>query len=253
MAKTMTGASDRVRVPCFECALRATGAFKPIGDMELAFINEMKRDHLTCPPGAGIIAAGQEQAELYTLYAGWAFRFKMMPDGRRQILNFLLPGDFIGLQAAMFEASLHGVEALTEVQLCLLPRRKVWSLFVNMPELAFDVTWLGSREEGIVDENLVSAGRRRATERIAALIISLYKRLDALRMVANGAMPFPLSQQHIADALGLSLVHTNKSLAKLRRLGMFSLADGTLLLSNPRALESLAQYFDEETPRRPLI
>jgi CRP-like cAMP-binding protein len=252
MAKTLTGA-ERMRVPCFECALRATGAFKPISDLELAFINEMKRDHIVCPPGADIIAAGQEQAELYTLYAGWAFRFKMMPDGRRQILNFLLPGDFIGLQAAMFEASLHGVEALTEVQLCLLPRRKVWALFENMPELAFDVTWLGSREESHVDENLVSAGRRSAAERIAALIISLYKRLDALKLVVNGAMPFPLSQQHIADALGLSLVHTNKSLAKLRRLGMFSQSNGTLLLSNPRALESLAQYFDEETPKRPLI
>jgi CRP-like cAMP-binding protein len=252
MAKATTGASG-MRVPCFECALRASGAFKPVSEMELAFINEMKRDHLVCPPGADIIAAGQEQAELYTLYAGWAFRFKMMPDGRRQILNFLLPGDFIGLQAAMFEASLHGVEALTEVQLCLLPRRKVWVLYENMPELAFDVTWLGSREESIVDENLLSAGRRSAAERIAALVISLYKRLDALKLVVNGAMPFPLSQQHIADALGLSLVHTNKSLAKLRRLGMFSLADGTLLLGNPKALESLAQYFDDEAPKRPLI
>jgi CRP-like cAMP-binding protein len=252
MNKTMTGAVG-VRVSCFECVLRTCGAFKPIGEMELAFINEMKRDHLFLPPGADIIAAGQEQAELYTLYAGWAYRCKMLPDGRRQILNFLLPGDLIGLQGAMFEPSMHGVETLTEVQLCLLPRRKVWSLFENMPELSFDVTWLGAREESIVDENLVSAGRRSASERIAALIIALYKRLDTLKLVVNGAMPFPLSQQHIADALGLSLVHTNKSLAKLRRLGMFSISNGTLLLSNPRALESLAQYFDEEAPRRPLI
>jgi CRP-like cAMP-binding protein len=129
----------------------------------------------------------------------------------------------------------------------------VWSLFENMPELAFDVTWLGSREEGIVDENLTSAGQRNAAERIAALIIQLYKRLNVLGMVVNGAMPFPLTQQHIADALGLSLVHTNKSLAKLRKLGMFSQSDGTLLLSNPKALESLAQYFDEEVAQRPLI
>jgi len=242
-----------MRVPCFECALRACGAFKPISELELAFINEMKRDHLTLPAGADIIAAGLEQAELYTLYAGWAFRFKMLPDGRRQILNILLPGDLIGLQGAMFDAALYGVEALTEVQVCLLPRRKVWSLFENMPELAFDVTWLGSREESIVDENLTSVGRRSASERIAALIIALYKRADALGLVVSGAMAFPLTQQHIADALGLSLVHTNKSLAKLRRLGMFSQTNGTLLLGNAKALESMAQYFEEETPKRPLI
>ena len=242
-----------MRVPCFECALRRTGAFKPINDLELAFINEMKRDHLVCPPGGEVIAAGQDQAELYTLYAGWAIRCKTLPDGRRQILNILLPGDLIGLQGAMFEAAAYSVEAITEVQLCLLPRRKMWSLFENMPELAFDVTWLGSREESIVDENLTSTGQRTAAERIAALIIQLYKRLNVLGMVVNGAMPFPLTQQHIADTLGLSLVHTNKSLAKLRKLGMFSQTNSTLLLSNPKALESLAQYFDEEVAKRPLI
>jgi len=242
-----------MRVPCFECALRRTGAFKPINDLELAFINEMKRDHLVCPPGGEVIAAGQDQAELYTLYAGWAIRCKTLPDGRRQILNILLPGDLIGLQGAMFEAAAYSVEAITEVQLCLLPRRKMWSLFENMPELAFDVTWLGSREESIVDENLTSTGQRTAAERIAALIIQLYKRLNVLGMVVNGAMPFPLTQQHIADTLGLSLVHTNKSLAKLRKLGMFSQTNSTLLLSNPKALESLAQYFEEEVAKRPLI
>jgi CRP-like cAMP-binding protein len=242
-----------MRVSCFECALRRSHAFKPIDDIALAFINEMKRDHLVIEAGAEIIAAGQEQAELYTLYAGWAIRCKTLADGRRQILNIHLPGDLIGLQGALFEASSYSVEALTEVQLCLLPRRKIWSVFEKMPELAFDVTWLGAREESHVDEHLTSAGRRSAIERIAALVIMLYKRLDALGLVVNGAMPFPLTQQHIADILGLSLVHTNKSLAKLRRLGMFDRTNGVLLLTNPRALESLAQYFEEETPRRPLI
>lgn len=242
-----------MRIPCFECALRRSHAFKPIDEAQLAIINEMKREHLVLEAGAEIIAAGQEQAELYTLYAGWAIRHKTLPDGRRQILNIHLPGDLIGLQGALFEAASCAVEALTEVQLCLLPRRKIWSLFGQVPELAFDVTWLGAREESHVDENLVSAGRRSASERIAALIIMLYKRLDALGLIVDNAMPFPLTQQHIADVLGLSLVHTNKSLAKLRRLGMFERTNGTLLLTNPRALESLAQYFEQETPRRPLI
>src|SRR5262245_44891891 len=195
-----------MRLPCFECALRRSLAFKPIDDVKLAFINEIKRDHLVLAAGTEIIAAGQEQAELYTLYAGWAIRSKALADGRRQILNIHLPGDLVGLQGAMFEAATYSIEALTEVQLCLLPRRKIWSLFEHMAELAFDVTWLAAREESHVDEHLTSAGRRSATERIAALIIMLYKRLDTLGLVVNGAMPFPLTQQHIADVLGLSLV-----------------------------------------------
>ena len=242
-----------MRVSCFECALRACGLFKPVSQNQLAVINDIKRDHLAFPAGTEIIRAGEESLELYTLYSGWAFRFKTLPDGRRQILNFLLPGDLLGLQAAMFDAAQHGIEALTDVELCLLPRQKIWHLFGQMPELAFDVTWLGARGESHVDENLLSAGRRTAAERIAALIVILYKRADALALVADHTFVFPLTQQHIADALGLSLVHTNKTLARLRGLGMYTQTNGALTLSNPRVLERVAQHFDQELPRRPLI
>jgi CRP-like cAMP-binding protein len=242
-----------MQVSCFDCALRACGLFKPITQAELNSINDIKRDHVLLPAGAEIIRAGDDCPELYTLYSGWAFRFKTLPDGRRQILNFLLPGDLLGLQAAMFDAALHGIEALTDVQLCLLPRRKVWALFDQMPGLAFDVAWLGSREEGYVDENLTSVGRRSAAERAAALIIMLYKRANALGLVSNGTFAFPLTQQHIADALGLSLVHTNKTLARLRRLGMFTRSNGNMTLTNPRVLERIAQHFEDEVALRPLI
>jgi CRP-like cAMP-binding protein len=242
-----------MQLSCYECALRACGLFKPVSREELSSINQIKREHLLVSAGSKIIRAGDNAPELYTLYSGWAFRFKTLPDGRRQILNFLLPGDLLGLQAAMFDAALHGIEALTEVQLCLLPRRKMWELFGEMPALAFGVTWLGSREESIVDQNLTSAGRRTASERVAALIVALYKRARALGLVAEQTFAFPLTQQHIADALGLSLVHTNKTLARLRKLGMFTQGNGSLTLTNPRVLERVGQFFDEEIPLRPLI
>ncbi len=242
-----------MQLSCHDCALRACGLFNPITPNELGAINEVKRDHLALKAGTEIIRSGDETPEIYALYSGWAFRFKTLPDGRRQILNFLLPGDLVGLQAAMFEAAQYGVEALTDVELCLLPRRRVWSLFDEMPGLAFDVAWLGSREEGYVDDNLTSTGRRTAAERIAALIVSLYKRAKALGLVENDAFEFPVTQQHIADALGMSLVHTNKTLARLRRMGMYSRANGTLTLTNPHVLERIAQHFDEEIPLRPLI
>jgi CRP-like cAMP-binding protein len=242
-----------MQLSCHDCALRACGLFKPVSPEELDSINQIKREHLLVPAGAEIIRAGDAAPELYTLYSGWAFRFKTLPDGRRQILNFLLPGDLLGLQAAMFDAALHGIDALTEVQLCALPRRQVLSLFGQMPALAFDVAWLGSREESIVNENLTSAGRRSASERVAALIVALYKRAGALGLVAEQTFAFPLTQQHIADALGLSLVHTNKTLARLRRMGMFTRVNGMLTLTNPRVLERVGQYFDEEIVLRPLI
>lgn len=240
-------------VPCQECTLRACGIFRPITDNELGAIAEMKREHLALKAGSEIIHPGDDCPELYTLYSGWAIRFKTLPDGRRQILNFLLPGDLLGLQAAMFESARYGIEALTDVELCLFPRRKLWALFGQMPELAFDVTWLGSREESYVDENLTSVGRRSAAERIAAMLVGLFKRAKLLGLVTDGAFEFPLTQEHIADALGLSLVHTNKTLAKLRRMGMFTLGGGKLTLINPYVLARVGQYFEEEIPLRPLI
>jgi CRP-like cAMP-binding protein len=225
-----------MQVPCYECALRACGLFKRVTDEELSAINEIKREHLTMSAGEEIIRIGDEAPEVYTLYAGWAFRYKMLADGRRQILSFVLPGDLLGLQAAMFDAALYGIEALTDVQLCVLPRKKIWALFGQMPGLAFDVAWLGSRSESFVDENLTSVGRRTAAERVAALIVTLYKRAKVLAMVDGETFAFPLTQQHIADALGLSLVHTNKTLSKLKRMGMFKQQNGTMTLTNPRVL-----------------
>jgi CRP-like cAMP-binding protein len=242
-----------MQVPCQECTLRACGIFRPITDNELGVIADMKREHLELKAGSEIIHAGDDCAELYTLYSGWAIRFKTLPDGRRQILNIHLPGDLLGLQAAMFESARYGIEALTDVELCMLPRRKVWGLFEQMPELAFDVAWLGSREESRVDESLTSVGRRNASEGIAAFIVGLYKRAKLLELVVDDTFEFPLTQEHIADALGLSLVHTNKTLAKLRRMGMFTLANGKLTMINPRVLARVGQYFDEEIPLRPLI
>lgn len=228
-------------------------AFRDKPAEEIAFINDMKRDHISAAPGTELIYPGQEDADLYTVFSGWAFRYKSLPDGRRQILNFLLPGDFIGLQASMFGSSLFGVETLTHAEFCVFPRRRVWSLFERMPELAFEVSWLGAHQERVVDENLTSIGLRNAGERIAALILTLYKRCEVLGLVYDRSFDFPLHQAHIAEALGLSLVHTQKTVARLRRLGLFSQSGGRLKLENPRVLERLALYFDDEVAPRPLI
>jgi CRP-like cAMP-binding protein len=90
-------------------------------------------------------------------------------------------------------------------------------------------------------------------ERVAALIVALYKRAKLLGLVNDNSFAFPLTQQHIADALGQSLVHTNKTVAKLRRMGMFTTSNGTLTLTNPHVLARVGQFLDEEIPQRPLI
>jgi len=241
-----------METPCRACPLRSLPAFTKLDAGKVDFIQSLKSSHLSQNAGSWIIHAGQA-SELFTLFSGWAARFKTLPDGRRQILNFLLPGDLLGLQASMFADALYDIVALTDVELCVFPRNRIWTLFKETPELAFDLTWLGARDESLVDDNLVTVGVRSASERIAALIISLYRRADRLGMVTDKTLLFPLNQQHIADALGLSLVHTNKTVNKLRRLGMFDLAHGLLTLKNPGVLARIAQALDADFVPRPLI
>ncbi len=235
---------------CKHCTLRAMPAFLPVSPEELAVIQEFRQGSRLVPAGGTIVAEHRTSEWLFTLYAGWAFRYKTLSDGRRQILSFLLPGDFIGLQDEFADGHTHGVEAATPCTLCVFPRERLWQVFQRQPRLGYDLTWLAAREEKMVDDNLVTNGRRTAIERVAMLLMHLWRRAERLGMAQDGRVEFPFSQQHIADALGLSLVHTNKTLARLRRLGLHSLEGGGLRILQPAALESLGDYF--ERPLRPV-
>lgn len=178
-----------------------------------------------------------------------------MSDGCRQILNFLLPGDFIGVQQKMGDAAAHGVQALTEVALCVFRRDALWEFHRSAPTLGFAVR-LTAHEESLVDDTLLSVGRRSTEERIATLLIVLYKRVAAL-LPEGGAprgVPFPLTQQHIAEGLGLSLVHTNKTLRKLEGRGLHRIENGRLRLLDVKALARLADLYGDGQPLpRPVI
>jgi CRP-like cAMP-binding protein len=238
---------------CADCLLRRQDAFIPKTDREIAWTQKLKRGAHRVAAGGELIHADDTTAELYTLYSGWAFRHRTLPDGRRQILNFFLPGDLVGLQSSMLSGADHSVEALTDIELCVLPRAKVWRVFREMPELAFQLTWLGAREEGMVDDNLTAVGQLAAAERISSMIVGLYKRAQRIGLVEDEGFEFPLRREHLADALGLSLVHTIKSWSALRKAGLFEQRGTRLKLLNPRLTERLARFYDQDWRPRPIL
>ena len=239
--------------------MRKSGAFTGIEVKELQFIEAFRTGTLQVQAGGTIIHEQKPNGKLFTLYSGWAFRYKTLSDGRRQILNFLLPGDLIGLQQKFADGAMHGIEAVTDVSLCVFPRDGLWLLFRQYPSLGYDVTWLAARGEGMVDDNLLTTGRRNATERVAMLLMQLYRRLERMgleRKDADGvgrSIAFPINQQHIADTLGLSLVHTNKTMRRLQQLGLHELKNGRLRLLNTRALERIADYYERPPDQVPLV
>jgi CRP-like cAMP-binding protein len=266
--------------PCALCPLRPLPLFVAHTSEELMLVQGLKRRELVLHAGDTLIHEGEADTRLYTLLRGWGYRFKTLSDGRRQILNFLLAGDFIGVQQKMSDAAAHGVVMVTEATLCVFDRNALWELHRSQPSMGFNITWLTAHEESLVDDNLLSIGRRSAEERVATMLMLLYKRALALHqqgetvlppvpgndlkaptvasaeppLSAGPGVPFPLTQQHIADALGLSLAHTNKTLRKLQRRGLYRIEDGRLQLLDPKALARLADLWgDGRPPARPLV
>jgi CRP-like cAMP-binding protein len=242
-----------IKIPCTRCPLRKHECFRSFTEKELAFVDEFKQGELTVTPGAPIVLEESNSPHLYTVLEGWAFRYKTLPDGRRQILNYAVPGDLIGLQSSVFEVMSHGVEALTDMLLCVFPRDKLWSLYERHPSLAFDVTWLASREERLLDDNLLTVGQRTAIERIAFVLWHLFKRARSVGLLVGNKLDLPITQQHLADTLGLSLVHTNKTLKKLRASGSISWHEHTLEILDKDKLLEIAQIVDRDEKPRPFL
>ena len=238
---------------CTNCPLRRQAAFRANEASEIAFIERFKSRQMRVAAGLPILLEGERSDRLYTILSGWAHRHRSLGDGRRQILNFLLPGDFVGLQQELDHDAMHGIEALSDVTLCVFLRQRLWHLYQEYPSLAYDLTWLCAHEELIVDENLLSVGRRSAVERIGMLLIHLYKRAESVGLCSDGSVRMPISQQHIADALGLSLVHTNKTLRRLSLLGLIELRGGALRIGDLGRLRQLADYHALPLRARPLI
>lgn len=240
------------RVPCELCPLRPLPTFREFSTEELEFVSSFKVGEVTADAGTVILEEGTRSADLYTLLSGWAFRFKMLDDGRRQILNYLLPGDLVGLQGTVIGEMEHSVEALSPLVLCVFRRDRLDGLFRNYPGLSFDVTWLAAREERMLDDHLLSLGRRTAMERAAYLLAFLHSRAASVGIGGPG-MVMPLTQQHVADTLGLSIVHTNKTLRKLSDRQLIRwLGRGCEVLDGP-ALARLAGWDGPGERVRPLI
>lgn len=240
-------------IDCTQCPLRKRDLFTPVETEELNFIQTLKRQEVSFEPGANIVEEHKKISHLHTLLSGWAFRYKTLDDGRRQILNFLLPGDLIGLQERISDTALHGVQAMTEVVACRFERNTLWKIFAQQPTLGFDLTWLAAHEESHIDDNLLTVGQRRAKERIATFFVQIYKRADQLDMVINDTLEIPITQYHIADALGLSLVHTNKTLRALYREGALQFDRGRLQLLDIQKISELTDAYHRPVKRRPLL
>jgi len=240
-------------IPCEKCPLHCSGHFRTFSARELEFISSFKRGELSSDAGSTILLEGTHSPHLYTVISGWGFRYKTLEDGRRQILNYVLPGDFIGVQGSVLSEMQHSVDALSDMLLCVFERNRLFELYEKHPDLAFDITWLAAREEQMLDEHLLSVGRRSAAERAAYLLAFLFERAEAVALFSKKGRIAPLTQQHVADTLGLSLVHTNKTLRKLSNRGAIDWQDSGFEIKDIERLKEIAVWDGLPEIARPFI
>lgn len=238
---------------CESCPLRRLPLFKAFSESELRFMQRFKAGELTVDPGTPLLMEGSNAPQLYTALRGMGLRYKTLANGRRQVVNFVFPGDFIGLQAGVMGEMRHSVEATTKMALCVFDRSDFWNFVKGNSSRAFDLIWLAAVEETFLGDALATVGQRTAVERIAWALTRITLRARALGMGDAYSVPLPYRQQDLADALGLSLVHTNKTIARLRERQVITWANGRLAVTDLGALAAIAQMELEPVERRPLI
>lgn len=205
-------------------------------------LDDLLKHREEASPGDLIVMEDQEMNRTWVLLDGWAFRYKSFADGRRQVLNYLLPGDVIGLYSVMLRRSDYGVEAITSMSLAVFPCTELIDALAHTPRLLLALSWMAGQSERMLDEQIARVGRRGAAERMAHLFVELYVRMVRLGMSKDDARVLPLTQALLSDTLGMSHVHANRCFGTLTREKLVALKAGQLVLLDTGRLAQRAGF-----------
>lgn len=214
--------------------------FRSLSESEQTFLDRLTVRKVALAANRPLIGAGEVGVGLYRITGGWAYRFRHRGKGCRQILDFLLPGEIVGLQAGLLGVIDHSVSSLTALSASALDGRLVADAFYREPELALRLARHAAAEASRADELLTVIGCCDAVERLAFLMVSLYRRQAWSEKIDPRNCPFPLRRQHMADALGLTGAHVNRTLNKLREDGIAVIEGQRLSIRDLPRLAALA-------------
>jgi CRP-like cAMP-binding protein len=236
---------------CHDCPLRRATAFQDFTPEDLRFIASFKTQHRFALAHSDLVLDGEKQTSFATLFSGWAFSYKILFDGRRQILNVLLPGDTVGLDAVVLGQAQSSVQALTDVSVCVFEVRSLAELCATKPPIMQRIVRRAMESRRRLERQLLSIGVGTTRERLVAFFLDLHARLCSRGLASGPAFTMPLTQLQVADHLGVNVVHVNRVLRGLREEGLLTVQEHMVVLRNPEALKKLATGFCDE-PAEPL-
>lgn len=197
---------------------------------------------LTCSARSDIAREGEKPTMVRLIVSGWACRYKDLPDGRRQIVGFFLPGDFCDLNVYIVSQLEHSIGALTHTRYYEIVPEQFQEVIDQRPSLLRALLCHEMVSSAIQREWLLSIGQRSPLERLAHLFVELYYRVRSVGLATGLTFQFPLTQNHLADATGVSLVHLNRTLQEMRREELIELSDRQLRIIDLDRLKSVAMF-----------
>lgn len=192
--------------------------------------------------GEELVAQHSRPTESCVVLSGVTAREVLLDDGKRQITALHIPGDFVDLHAFLLKVMDHSVVALTDCEAAYVPHRDLLRVMERSPHLG-RLLWLSTVVDGAIQRAwITSAGRRSATAHFGHLICELYLRLEAVGLASEGRFEFPVPQNELADALGFSLVHVNRTLQDLRATGLVSWKGSAVSILDFEGLARMSQF-----------
>jgi CRP-like cAMP-binding protein len=231
---------------------RKLAAFATLSPKDSARLAQLQHRRRSFVAGRDLVSQGQSRQAAYILMKGWVCSYKIQADGSRQIVDIQIPGDFLGLRSVLLRTSDHGFEPITDIEAAEVLASDLTQTLAAAPRLGLAILWAASRDEAMVVEHLVGVGRRHGPARVAHFLLELWARLTLVGMASKQGYDCPLTQQQLADAVGLSAVHVNRVLRQLREDGLVTFRDGHVEITDRDSLASLAgfdpTYLDHSGP-----
>lgn len=217
-------------------------SFMKLSAKDLASLEQIFEAEKSVKKGREIVVDGKEYRNLCFVKDGYALRYKLLRNGKRQILNVLLPGDVIGFPVSFFERSTYSVVALTEIKLNICTIDAYVGLCFERPQFGLALSWLAVKEAAIYAERIVDIGRRTPVERLVHFLLELHSRLLTVGLAEMSSFKLPITQEVIADALGLSIPHLNRVMQHLRKEKLISNSGRIVEFFDMPVLQTLAHY-----------
>ena len=197
-----------------------------------------------------LIREGDRPGPVFVVLEGWACRYKILPNGSRQILAYLMPGDSCDLHVGLLAEMDHSIQTVTPALVATVARQEMDDIFTRHPGIA-KAMYLGQLiDEGTMRAWITSMGRRASIERVAHLMCELYLRARNIGLTLEPPFALPLSQTMLADSLGMTPVHLNRVLKELRGTGSMTLQRGSLIIEDPGRLIQIAGFDENYLHRR---